>query len=126
MPCPCPNRPPDFDARVLASLSDARPWWRRLWEPAKPLLAGASFSLVVTLACLHWTLTAPVSAPVRVAVPTIAAHPTPSLDALLDRPGLSAGSLAQTWTEAPPEMPPDRRPAPRRRAQLPRRVTLIV
>ena len=123
---PVPKPSPDFDARVLAGLREARPWWRRLWEPARPLLAGASFSLIVTLACLHWTLTAPVFAPPTHAVPTVAVRPAPSLDALLDRPNLSAGSLARAWADAPPDAAPDRRPAPRRRAQLPRRIALIV
>ena len=122
-----PEPSPDFDARVLAGLRESRPWWHRLWEPARPLLAGASFSLAITLALLHWTLTAPVAAPPQAAaVSNVAARPLPPLDALLDRPNLSAGSLAQAWTDAPPEMPPDRRPAPRRHAQLPPRVTLIV
>ncbi len=124
---PVPEPSPDFDARVLVGLGDARPWWIRLWEPARPLLAGASFSLVLTLALLHWTLIAPISAPPQAAIgPSLAARPLPSLDALLDRPNLSAASLAQAWTSTPLESPADRRPAPRRHAQLPPRVTLIV
>ena len=123
---PVPEPSPDFDARILAGLRDARPWWHRLWEPARPLLAGASFSLAVTLALLHWTLTAPASVPPQAAVPSLAARPLPSLDALLDRPNLSAGSLAQAWASAPVGSPADRRPAPRRHVQLPPRVTLIV
>ena len=123
---PVPELSPDFDARVLAGLRDARPWWHRLWEPARPLLAGASFSLVLTLALLHCTLTTPVAAPPQSIVPSLAARPLPPLDALLDRPDLSAGTLAQAWASAPLEAPADRRPAPRRHAQLPPRVTLIV
>lgn len=124
---PVPEPSPDFDARVLAGLREARPWWSRLWEPAKPLLAGASFSLVVTLAGLHWTLTAPEAAPPAYAVPTVAARPVPSLDALLDRPNLSAASLSVYWAARPPDStPPDARPTPRRRAQLLRRAPLIV
>ena len=123
---PVPEPSPDFDARVLAGLRDVRPWWHRLWEPARPLLAGTSFSLVVTLACLHWTLMAPVGVPPAQAISTVAARPTPSLDALLDRPNLSAGSLARAWEAPAPTSPADRRPEPRRRAQAPRRVPLIV
>ena len=46
---PVPDVSPDFDSRVLDALRAPRPWWWRLWEPAKPLLLGASCSLSVTL-----------------------------------------------------------------------------
>lgn len=129
---PVPEVSPDFDARVLQSLRASAPWWRRWWQPAKPLLAGASFSLVVTLALLHWTLSAPIlpnlAPPQGLAVAggggpsTLAARPAPSLDALLDRPNLSAASLTDYWAARPPDPPdpppPDRRPEPRRRAQV--------
>ena len=130
---------PDFDARVLAALHLPRPWgktrwerfrehfWEHFWEPARPLLLGASCSLAVTLLALHWTLSGPVSAPrppapseQAVAPPAV---PAPSLDALLDRPDLRAGSLA-AWT--PPAPAPGRRPAPPRHAQAGRRTDWIV
>ena len=124
---PVPSIAPDFDARVLDALRAPLPWWRRVWEPARPLLLGASCSLSVTLVLLHWTLAAP--------RPPILAqlHPTggheqesvqagvqsrgraPSLDRLLDRPDLRAGSLAAAWATRPPD-PPDRRPTPPRHA----------
>lgn len=125
---PVPELSPDFDACVLAALRVPQPWWRRLWEPARPLLLGTSCSLVVTLLALHWTLSAPVAAPIsQTFSPALAAtsRPAPSLDALLDRPNLSAGSLAAIWN-SPPIAPPDRRPEPRRRAQAWQRTCLIV
>lgn len=125
---PTPELSPDFDARILAALSAPRPWWQRLWEPARPLLLGASCSLVVTLIALHWTLTAPLSAPMsRAALPGLAAapRPLPSLDALLDQPYLSAGSLAAVWA-APPVPSPGRRPEPPRHAQAGCRAFLVV
>lgn len=129
---PVPEPSPDFDARILAALRAPTPWWRRWWEPARPLLLGASCSLAVTLLALHWSLSTPVTAS-RPAVPgeserALATAPTrtPSLDALLDRPNLSAGSLS-AWAARPPAMPsPDRRPAPKPRAQLLRKNVLFV
>ena len=122
-----------FDDRILAALHQPVPWWQRLWQPARPLLAGASFSLLVTLIGLHWSLSAPLSSP-----PTpnsggageeqiLATHPAPSLDALLDRPNLTAGSLAFVWNTPPTPTPqPGARPEPRRRASGFDRRTLIV
>jgi hypothetical protein len=118
LPMPAPS--PEFDARVLAALCASRPWWLRLWEPAKPLLLGASCSLVVTLLALHWTVTAPILVP----LPPILGESersrpepgsAPSLDALLEQPHLSAGTLASVWTASPPT-PPSRRPEPHRHA----------
>jgi len=130
-----PETSPDFDARVLAALRVTPPWWQRLWphvwQPAQPLLAGASFSLVVTLIGLHWSLSAPVGsnfAPPLLGAggPPVAARPAPSLDALLSRPNLTAGSLAAAWSEPPASLPPvDRPPEPRRHAQTFRPPALI-
>ena len=122
---------PEFDARVLAALCAPPPWWLRLWEPAKPLLLGASCSLVVTLLALHWTLSASVAAPqlpiLGESARSLAAapHPTLSLDALLNQPHLSAGSLAAVWA-APVPTPPNRRPEPHRHAQGWQRPCLVV
>ena len=123
---PVPTVSPDFDTRILAALQRPLPLWKRLWQPAQPLLAGASFSLIATLICLHWSLSAPVAQPPQaLSQPILAAHPTPSLDALLDRPNLSAASLAFYWN-APPQAPtPANRPEPRRRAQSRPRESLV-
>ncbi len=132
---PVPETAPDFDARVLAALRVPAPWWRRWWEPARPLLLGASCSLAVTLLALHWTLSAPVlSAPPLLGVGgSSRSARAPSLDALLDQPNLSAGSLS-AW-EGPPAPnnggaekndPSNRRPVPKQRAQLLRRPVLMV
>ena len=119
-----------FDERVLAALYQPMPWWQRLWQPARPLLAGASFSLIVTQIGLHWSLSAPLypSLPeLGAGAPILAAHPAPSLDALLDRPNLTAGSLAFVWNAPPAPTPqPSARPEPRRRASGFDRRTLIV
>ncbi len=130
---PVPPVASDFDARILDALRAPVPWWQCLWEPARPLLLGASCSLLVTLALLHWTLSASVGTPrplpplagggqenVQAAAPPRA----PSLDSLLDRPDLRAGSLA-AWT-LPPPAPPDRLPQPPRHAQAGRRSCLVV
>jgi hypothetical protein len=124
---PVPDLTPEFDAHVLAALCVPPPWWLRLWEPAKPLLLGASCSLAVTLLALHWTMTAPIMAPLPTGPSALAAAPRsmPSLDALLDRPNLSAGCLADIWA-APPPAPPNPRPEPRRHAQRGRPVCWIV
>ncbi len=135
---PVPETAPDFDARVLAALRVPLPWWRRWSEPAKPLLLGASCSLIVMLLALHWTLSAPVlSAPPLLggggSSQTVRA---PSLDALLDQPNLSAGSLSawegpsapitiNSWRGAGKNDPPGR-PVPKQRAQLLRCPILIV
>lgn len=130
-----PETAPDFDTRVLAALRSPQPWWHRLWQPAKPLLLGTSCSLVVMLLALHWTLSAPVlsAPPLLGAGGASQTARAPSLDALLDQPNLSAGSLS-AW-EGPPapnnggdekNNPTDRRPAPKQRAQLLRRPSLIV
>ncbi len=120
-----------FDDRILAALHQPTPWWQRLWQPARPLLAGASFSLIVTLIGLHWSLSAPLHpSPPELGTggpPILAAHPAPSLDALLDRPNLTAGSLAFVWNTPPAPTPqPGTRPEPRRRASGFDRRTLIV
>ena len=119
-----------FDDRILAALHQPLPWWQKLWQPARPLLAGASFSLLVTLIGLHWSLSAPLHpSPPELGAggPILAAHPAPSLDALLDRPNLTAGSLAFVWNTPPAPTPqPGARPEPRRRASGFDRRTLIV
>ncbi len=120
---------PDFDARVLAALRVCpSPWWQRGWQSAKPLLAGASFSLIVTLIALHWSLSAPISPNLSLPGaegPSIAARPLPSLDTLLNRPNLTAGALTAAWNEPPAPAPPaGRPPEPRRRAQTFCRPTL--
>jgi len=116
----------DFDARVLDALRAPAPWWRKLWQPARPLLLGASCSLSVTLVLLHWALAAP--QPPMLGGPDQAQASAPgragSLDVLLDRPGLRAGSLAAAW--AAPLPPSGRRPEPPRHAQSGRRACLIV
>ena len=105
---PVPEIGSDFDARVLAALRAPVPWWRHWWQPAKHLLLGASCSLSVTLVLLHWTLAAPrppilggaegAGGRVQASSPGRA----PSVESLLDRPGLRAGSLAAAWAIAPP------------------------
>ncbi len=131
---PVPDVSPDFDARVLdARVLDALrapvPWWHRLWEPARPLLLGASCSLSVTLVLLHWTSAAPAPhLPMVGEQERIQARGparAPSLDRLLDRPDLRAGSLAAAWA-MPPPAPSERRPEPPRHAQSGRRAALVV
>ncbi len=131
---PIPPASADFDDRVLAALRVPIPWWRRWWQPVQPLLLGASGSLAVTLLLLHFTLTGPQTAPAptSASVQNLAAAPPislPSVDALLDRPGLCAGSLTATWNSSPllPDAAPEpapRKPEPRRRAQVNRRSCL--
>ncbi len=137
LPVPPPSA--DFDDRVLAALTAPRPWrqrlsWRRVWQPVQPLLLGTSCSLGLTLLLLHITLSAPLAVPVSSppALTNLAGAslvPLPPLDALLDRPNLRAGSLA-AWNSAPaadaeePQKAP-RRPEPRRRAEVYRRVALV-
>ena len=118
---------PDFDNRVLSALRVPLPWWRRLWQPAQPLLLGASGSCGLTLLLLRLTLSAPQTVPpLPFSVPIVASAPAPlpSVDVLLDRPGLCAGSLA-AWNSAPIVEPAPRRPEPRRRAEVTQRSTLI-
>ena len=124
--------PADFDARVLAALRVPVPWRRRLWQPVQPLLLGASGSLAVTLLLLHFTLSGPPTAPspTPISVQNLAAAPSsgslPSVDALLDRPGLCAGSLTTTWNSPllPEPAQAPRKPEPRRRAEVIRQTTL--
>ncbi len=132
MPTPPPS--PDFDARVLAALRVPPPWWdwrawgwHALWPTLRPVVLGAGGSLGVTLLALHWTLSAPVSAPTLVPR-DLAAAPArlPSLDALLARPDLSAGTFAAWAAPPPPPAPADRRPIPRRRAERLRPAVLVV
>ena len=127
---PLPSVSADFDDRVLTALHGPKPLWLRLWQPARPLLAGASFSLIVTLVGLHWSLSAPLHpSPPELGAggPILAAHPAPSLDALLDRPNLTAGSLAFVWNAPPTPTPqPGTRLEPRRRASGFDRRTLVV
>ena len=101
---PVPPLSADFDNRVLTALRVPVPWWRRFWQPAQPLLLGASGSLALTLLLLHFTLSGPPTAPspTPASVQNLAAASSsgslPSVDALLDRPGLCAGSLAPPGT----------------------------
>lgn len=124
-----PRASPNFDSHVLAALRAPQPWWHRLWQPAKPLLLGASCSLSVMFLALYWTLSAPIfPTPPLLGIGEQAStqRPAPSLDALLNRSDLSAGSLAM-WAARPPAAPSeDRRPEPRRKAQLLRHPALIV
>ena len=130
LPVPPPSA--DFDDRVLAALRVSVPWWRRLWQPAQPLLLGASGSLAMTLLLLHLTLSGPLPSPAPLAASPLASAPStplPPLDALLDRPNLCAGSFA-AWTAAlpaetaaPEEAP--HKPEPRRRAEVYRRPALV-
>ena len=127
---PVPPVSVGFDARVLASLNAPMPLWRRLWQTTQPLFLGASGSLAVTLLALHFTLSAPAiaPAPVPIRVQTYAAAPPtplPSVDALLDKPGLCAGSLAAAWSSPAPTEQTPRKPEPRRRADISQRGTLI-
>ena len=131
LPVPPPSA--DFDSRVLAALRVPLPWWRRLWQPVQPLLLGASGSLAVTLLLLHFTLSGPqtVPSPTPISARNLAAAPSalPSVDALLDRPGLCAGSLTTAWNSPAllPDIAPEqtRKPEPRRRAEVIRRVTFV-
>ncbi len=131
LPVPPPSA--EFDDRVLAALRVPIPWWRRGWQTVQPLLLGASGSLAVSLLLLHFTLSGPPSAPspVPISVQNLAAAPPaslPSVDALLDRPGLCAGSLTAAWNSPPLPEPAfeqaPRKPEPRRRAEVIRRPTL--
>lgn len=98
---PAPPVSADFDARVLVALTQPQPLWRILWQQARPLLTGACCSLVVTLALAAWQPHTP-SGP-SPAAPSPAARPLDmtALDRLLDRPHLSAASLAAWATMAP-------------------------
>lgn len=124
---PIPALSTDFDAQVLAALNVPVPLWRRLWQTSHPLLLGASGSLAVTLLLLHFTLTAPAAAPTPspISVQTYAAAPLPSVDALLDKPDLCAGSLSAAWNSPAPLEQTPRKPEPHRRADISRRVTVI-
>jgi len=129
---PVPPVSAGFDARVLAALEAPVPLWHRLWQTTQPLLLGASGSLAVTLVLLHVTLSAPTTAPSPdpIRVQTYAAAPLPSsalpsVDALLDKPGLCAGSLAAAWSSPAPTEQTPRKPEPRRRADISQRGTLI-
>lgn len=110
---PCPPVSADFDVRVLTALSAPPPWWQSLWQQARPLLTGAACSLVVTLTLVSWSLRAP-TAPPPAATPPVAARPLDmtALERLLDRPRLSAASLAG-W-DVPPPSPADRPRTPPR------------
>ncbi len=125
-----PVSPPsaDLDARILAALHAPRPWWEALWQAvrreARPLLAGAVCALPVTMLALLWTLHAPLDArPAAGFLPSAPARAQnmASLDALLDKPNITAADLRR-WeqggavTAAPPPRLP---PLPRRRACLP-------
>ena len=133
---PTPPPSPDFDACVLATLRLPPPWWdwrawawHALWPTLRPVVLGAGGSLGVTLLALRWTLSAPVSVPrPPAASTTLAAAPArlPSLDALLSRPDLSAGTFAAWASLPPPPAPADRRPVPRRRAERLRPAALVV
>ena len=133
---PTPPPSPDFDARVLDALRLPPPWWNwrawawhALWPTLRPVVLGASGSVCVTLLALHWTLSAPVSLPrPPAASSTLAAAPArlPSLDALLSRPDLSAGTFAAWASLPPPPAPPENRPLPRRRAERLCPETLVV
>jgi len=124
---PVPQPSADLDARILAALYAPPPWWEALWQAAcreaRPLLAGAACALPVTVLALLWTLHAPVEARPAATGPPIAARAQnmASLDALLDKPNVTAADLRR-WEQGgvianivPPQVPP----APRRRASLP-------
>lgn len=130
---PVPALSAGFDDTILAALRTPQPWWRRLWQPVQPLLLGASGSLAVTLLLLHFTLSSLQTTPLprSVSVQSIAATPSslPSVEALLDKPGLCAGSLTAAWNspllpEPVPEKAP-RKPEPRRRAEVTPQTTLM-
>jgi len=110
---PCPPVSADFDARVLTALSAPPPWWQSLWQQARPLLTGAACSLVVTLLLVSWSQRVPTMLPPAPLTP-VAARPLDmtTVDRLLDRPDLSAASLA-AWATTPPA-PADRPRTPLR------------
>jgi len=88
---PVPSVSPAFDARLLNALCAPLPWWRLLWQQAQPVLWGASCSLALTLALLHWSLQTPLAPSV---VPAFAPSAnTLAINRLLDRPDLSAGAM---------------------------------
>lgn len=60
---PVPEASTDFDARIHAALERPVPWWRPVWTSARPVLAAAACSLVVTLALLQGFAGNPASAP---------------------------------------------------------------
>ena len=137
---PVPEVSPGFDDGVLAALRVPIPWWqrltwRRVWQPVQPLLLGTSCSLLLTLLLLHLTLSGPPTAPpLPLAASNLAdtSRPMPPLDALLDRPNLCAGSLASAWSNSPVSDAEEagqektyRRPEPRRRAEISRRMSLV-
>ena len=131
---PVPALPASFDTQVLAALQAPVPLWHRLWQTAQPLLLGASGSLAATLVLLHLALSAPTTAPLPepIRVQTYAAtaplpsSPTlPSVDALLDKPGLCAGSLTAAWNSSIVLEPSPSKPAPHRRAELTRQAAAI-
>jgi hypothetical protein len=114
LPAPTPSA--DFDACVLAALTQPLPWWHLLWQTARPLLAGAACSLVVTLAAVSWATQTP-SAPPRVLPLSATAATRPldmaAVDRLLDQPDLSAASLFRWEIQPSANTPvPDRRPPP--------------
>lgn len=51
---PVPEVSADFDARIHAALSQPLPWWRTLWQNARPLLSGAVCSLILMLLLLPY------------------------------------------------------------------------
>jgi hypothetical protein len=60
---PAPELSRDFNARVLAAVARARPWWPRLFRAARPTLSGAAISLAICLALLPRYVQAPIYAP---------------------------------------------------------------
>ncbi len=114
---PSPPVSADFDARVLDALARPQPWWQALWEQARPLLTGAACSLVVTLLLVSWSQRIPTASPFSAPITPVAARPLDmnTVDRLLDRPHLSAASLA-AWATTPPA-PADRPRTPLRPAE---------
>lgn len=130
---PVPALSTDFDTQVLAALQVPVPLWRRLWQTTQPLLLGASGSLAATLVVLHLALSAPMTAPspdpIRIqtyaAAPLPSSSALPSVDALLDKPGLCAGSLTAAWSSPIVLEPSPSKSTPRRRAELTRQAAVI-
>lgn len=116
---PVPETSPDFAARIHTALEQTPSWWQTLWLQARPLLSGGVCAAGIMLLLLPTLTQMPSAAPSDSSGrrATLVA-----LDAMLDRPDLSASSLREfyrkpsrsaTRTAKPPAAAPSAPPARR-------------
>ncbi len=88
---PVPSAASDFDARVLAQLSQTLPWWRAVgpWILSlRPAMTAAAASLPVMIGLIAWFGQTPAPSANPVSIPAVTARVLP-MDRDLDRPDLS-------------------------------------